>query len=150
MISGIRDKKDKRNRKDTADKEIAEKKASAEKKKEVFFSASVVGVEENTVKKVVKVGEDLLSALDTKEPVAVLDILLQKLESGALKQIHEITDSKSDGNNQWKLKQTAVLAFGKDAEDIEDASKKLAGVIEGLETVFEYCVTKAFAYINTY
>ena len=135
--------------KDTAEKDIAEKKAEALKKKKTD-DIEYVTVDATTIKKLVGDGEEIMSALDTKEPVAVLDILLQKLESGALKKIHEITDSKSDGNNQWKLKQTAVLAFGKDAEDIEDASKKLAGVIEGLETVFEYCVTKAFAYINTY
>ena len=128
--------------KDTAEKDIASKKAEALKKKKTN-DIEYVGVDAATIKKLVGDGEEIITSLDAKEPTVVIEEMLNKLDSVALKSIHDLTSSKEPGNNQYKLKQATIFAFGKDAEVVDVASKKLAGVMEGLETVFDYAVTKA-------
>ena len=103
-----------------------------------------MGVAESTVNKVMQDGVDLMNSLDNKPPLEVLDKMLQKLDSKALDEIYKITDSKAPGNNDYKLQQAAIWAYGKDGELIDQQSKKMAGIMEGLESTFDYLVHQAY------
>ena len=103
-----------------------------------------VGVAESTVNKVMQDGVYLINSLDNTPPLEVLDKMLQKLDSKALDEIYKITDSKAPGNNDYKLQQAAIWAYGKDGELIDQQSKKMAGIMEGLESTFDYLVHQAY------
>ena len=94
--------------------------------------------------KVVQEGVDIMKALDNTAPIQILDKMLQKLDSKALDEIYKITDSKSPGNNDYKLAQATIWAFGKDGELIDQQAKKMAGIMEGLESTFEYLIHQAY------
>ena len=135
--------------KDTAEKDIASKKAEALKKKKTD-DIEYVGVDSATIKKLVGDREEIMTSLDTKEPTVVIEEMLNKLDSVALKSIHDLTSSKEPGNNLYKLKQATIFAFGKDAEVVDEnepASKSL--ILDSRPSTRLFVTAISFAGLNS-
>ena len=138
---GKNKKEDKK--KELEDKLRFKKERMGEKCSKAGQQVSFKGLSENTVNELIHEAEVFLQASDGDASQAI-ETMLKKLPSATLDKMKNALKQDTGGDSAFKLKQTCGLFFGDKSEKTWEVADKLDAVREGVESLYDLVLTKAF------